>query len=264
MSNLNIIDIRSQDGNIVKFEVHNTLPSTVSLAREYAKQGYPDRYVVFSERIEKSKFTGHKYSSNQRENGVFMSIILRPSLFPSQASMLGPMSAAALISGLREHTDSHLGLGWVSDLYCKGVKIGSTAIEGRLDNFTTYEYIIISFYARIDNKSFPPKLNDMIQKVFDTENSSISMIIAKSILNKFFGYYSAMKTSNKYVDECEGSFILKDKRIKYIDNDKKSTAKIKSTANQFTTLILEPKKGQTIELTSQNSLIMPRKVNIKR
>jgi hypothetical protein len=41
--------MRASDGSVVKLECHNALPSTAKLAREYAKRGYPDRYVVFAE-----------------------------------------------------------------------------------------------------------------------------------------------------------------------------------------------------------------------
>ena len=41
---------RLADGNVVQFEQYGTLPSTIALAREYAKNGYPDKYVVFSQK----------------------------------------------------------------------------------------------------------------------------------------------------------------------------------------------------------------------
>ena len=51
MSNNYVSSMRAQDGSMIKLECHDALHSTSKLARAYAKIGYPDRYVVFSERL---------------------------------------------------------------------------------------------------------------------------------------------------------------------------------------------------------------------
>ena len=46
----NISTFRASDGNTVKLEYRPSMPSTLALAREYARAGYPDRYAVFTEK----------------------------------------------------------------------------------------------------------------------------------------------------------------------------------------------------------------------
>ena len=145
----NSIIMRTGDGKILHLECHESLPSTQNLARFYAKLGYSDGYVVFSEKQTKYNFKGEKLPEGQCEKGVFLSCILRPSFFPSQAGALGAISAVALISALEEHTSKKLGIGWISDIFCEGKKIAATSTEGKLDSFMTYEYVIISFFVRI-------------------------------------------------------------------------------------------------------------------
>jgi hypothetical protein len=38
-----------------------------------------------------------------------------------------------------------IGIGWISDIFCDGVKIGGATIEGKLESRTSYEYLILSF-----------------------------------------------------------------------------------------------------------------------
>ena len=64
--------IRMSDGNVIKMEHHEHLPSVSALAKQYAMQGYPDRYVVLAEGVDGSS-----------ERGLYMSLILRPSIFPA-------------------------------------------------------------------------------------------------------------------------------------------------------------------------------------
>ena len=191
-----IHNIRESDGSIVTVEEHKSLPSTSALARKYAEEGKPDRYVVFSEYCESQDGT--------REHGVFMSVLLRPSFFPSQAPLLGCMSAISAVIALEEHTTEKLGVGWVSDVYCNGVKIGSSTIEGRLNSYTAYEYLIITYRIKLGKKNFPPRLTDLIVEVFQSGNSSLSMIIAKNILTKFFRFYSCLWHRHSLGFSCSG------------------------------------------------------------
>ena len=262
MNNSKSITIRESDGSIVQMEIFDALPSTAVLAREYAKRGYPDRYVIFAEKRIK-QHTSHSHE-NEYENGVFMSCILRPSLFPSQASLLGALSATALASALEEHTTKQIGIGWVSDVYCNGVKIGNTAIEGKLDDFTTYEYVIVTFKVRLDPKSFPPRMTDMVRKVFESENTSVSMIIARNILSKFFKFYSHMKTSSRFMDIYTKKFILRGRSAKYISDAGRKKCKILGVDSHSGALIIELKRGEVTHVVSPASVIMPRRIAVKK
>lgn len=258
----NVIDIRSNDGNVIKLEAHKFLPSVAEKAREYAKQGYPDRYVVFAEQQYASVATGNKFPSDEKEDGMFMSLILRPSLFPSQASLLGAMSATAMASALSEHTEHSLGLGWITDLYCDREKIGSVIIEGKLDNFTTYEYIIVTFCARLSKDDFPPRLTDMVRKVFESENTSIAMIIARNVLNKFFRFYAEIKSSAKFMNTYLEYFVLRDTVIKYDTGTKKKNCKVIGVDGKTGELIIEYPKGEFTHVKSQKLVTMPRKIRL--
>jgi len=178
--------MRTQEGKILHLECHSAVKSTHELARIYAARGYTDGYVVFSEKQTGISSLGKELSAGNEERGVYLSCILRPSIFPSQSGFLGAMSAVALITALEEHTTKKLGLGWVSDIFCEGRRIGRTTVEGKLDNLGTFEYVIISFSVALSEQDFPPRLSDLIKKVFESENTSISLIIAKNILSKFF------------------------------------------------------------------------------
>lgn len=263
-----LITMRAGDGSIVKLEVCDALASTAELARGYAKEGVPDRYVVFTNR----RITG---DDGEFEEGVYMSLLLRPSFFPSEAHLLGAMSATAFVTALEEHTSRHLGIGWVSDIYCKGVRIGGVNIEGKLDNFAGYEYLIVTFEAKLDRADFPPLLMDMIRRVFEPDNSSIAMIIAKNILNRFFAFYVNLKTSKKFMEIYTRKFILRGVRIRHIEDGKRRLRRVLGVDTKTGALILEGSRfgigkanasyvDSRIFVTSPRTVIMPRKVRLKK
>lgn len=247
--------MRATDDSIVKLECHDRLLSTAALAKQYARMGYPDRYVVMTQ------------SERQRgsdKQGLYMSLILRPSFFPSQASLLSSLSTVALITALKEHTTKRLGIGWVSNVYCEGRSIGGITIEGKLDNFTSYEYIVVTFAVTLSGENFPPRLTDLVRKVFEKENSSIAMIIAKTVLNKFFALYATMKTNTSFMNQYRQHFLFHGKKIKYVRNGKKRRCKVLGINNADGALIVETKNGEISHITSPVGVITPRKIKISK
>lgn len=257
-----VTTMRASDGSVVKLECHDALPSTARLAREYAKLGYPDRYVVFSER--KKKLNADDKTRSDVESGIYMSCILRPSIFPSQAALISSLSTVAMATALEEHTTCELGIGWVSKIYCNGRIIGEVTIEGKLDNFTSYEFIIVTFSAALDGNDFPPRLTDLIRKVFESENTSISVIIAKNILNKFFPLYTNMKNHTKFMDIYRQKFILRGQKIKYINDGKRQSCKVLGIDQNTCALMVEDKEKKVIHISTPNKVIIPKKIAIKK
>lgn len=258
-----IVTYREADGGIINFEAHTSLKSTLELARYYAtEKNFPDRYVVYSDRLRRAK-TSNSEVELETESGIFMSCILRPSIFPSQAAFLNAMSAAATVAALEEHTDADIGIGWVSDIYCDGVKIGGISIEGKLDNFTTYEYIIVTFTLKTTKENFPPRLTDMIRKVFESENTSVNMIIARNILSKFFKLYANLKTPSKFMSEYTHKFALRGKKVKYFRDDKWHSHRVLGVDANTGALIIDNGIKPDIHVTSPALVSTPKKIKQK-
>ena len=256
--------MRSQDGQILHLECHESLPSVVELARKQARAGITNGHVIFSEKQTGVDIFGHPLKNGETESGVFMSCILRPSFFPSQSGFLGAISAVSLISALEEHTTKNLGLGWISDVFCEGRKIGTTSIEAKLDSFGTFDYIIVSFFVKITEQDFPPRLTDLIKKVFESENTSISLIIAKNILSKFFSFYpKKVKSPEKIVDVYKRKFILSGISTKYIEDGRKKNCKILGINSADGTLIIETSDGVKKHINGTKNIIIPTKIKLK-
>lgn len=259
-NDFSVHSFRATDGNTVKIEYHKSLPSTALLAREYANAGYPDRYTIFTDTQTSLSALNTPMPEGSAEKGLFISSILRPSIFPSQAGAIGPLSALALAIALEEHTTKTMGIGWVSDIYCEGIRIGGITIEGKLDSFTSYEYLIITFSVKVDNKNFPPRLTDMVRQVFEEDNISIPMIMAKTVINKFFTIYKELKNPSKHLNSYISKFALADKKIKFWDDGKKKNAKIIGINKEDLTLVVETRDGKRINISSPSSVIIPNKI----
>lgn len=259
-NDFNIYSFRSSDGNMVKLEYRQSLPSTMALAQKYAQMGYPDRYTVFAEKQTAFSALGAPLTDGESEQGIFLSCILRPSLFPSQASFIGPLSALALTLALEEHTTKKIGIGWKSNIFCEGVKIGCVEIDEKKDSPASYEYLIVNFAIRLDEKNFPPRLTDMVRQVFEEDCVSVPMIMAKTVLNKFFSIYTELKSPAKHLNSYANKFALTDKKITYLENGKKKSAKVIGINKDDLTLNIETRDGRKINVSSISSVTIPNKI----
>ncbi len=252
--------VKVGNGTTVKIEYRDFASSTAELAKEYAIQGYPDRYAILTEHQATGEITGTKLRDGELEKGIFLSLILRPSFFLAQAGSLGTMSVVALTQALESYTDKEMGIGWVSDIFCEGVKIGGTQIEGKIKDTNSYDYIIITFAAKIDEKNFPPRLKDSIKMIFENDSPSLGMMMAKTILDKFFSAYSNIKASDIHKRYYVSKFVLMNTKIKYIDGDKKKNAKIVGIDKDTLSLIISTRGQEKITVSKPSQVIIPGRI----
>ena len=252
--------VKVGNGTTVKIEYRDFASSTASLAKEYAIQGYPDKYAIFTEHQATSDITGTKLREGTLEHGIFISLILRPSFFLSQAASLGTMSIVALTQSLETYTTKNLGIGWVTDVFCDGLKIGGTQIEGKLKDFNSYDYIIVTFAAKIDEKNFPPRLKDSVKLIFEKDNSSLGMMMAKTILDKFFIAYSNINSTENIKKYYVNKFAMANLRIKYIDGNKRRNATILGVDKESLSLLVSTRHHSEIAVSKPSAVIIPGRI----
>jgi BirA family biotin operon repressor/biotin-[acetyl-CoA-carboxylase] ligase len=254
--------VKVSNGTTVKIEYRDFATSTAALAKEYAIQGYPDRYAVFTEHQSTSDITGTQLREGDLEKGIFLSLILRPSFFLAQAAPLGLLSVVSLTQTLESYTTKKLGISWVSDIFCEGVKIGGTQIEGKIKDFNAFDYIIVTFAAKIDEKNFPPRLEDSVKRIFEKENLSLGMMMAKTILDKFFIAYSNIKTTDNYSKYYKSKFVLTNAKIKYIENGKRKSAVVVGIDTETMSLLIKTRNKEQITVSKPSSVIIPSRIKI--
>ncbi len=255
--------IKVGNGTSVKIEYRDALPSTALLAKEYAAQGYPDRYAIFTERQSDGRLIGTRTREGRFENGIFLSVILRPSFFTSQLSAIGPISIAALAQAVESFTEKSIGISWATDLYCDGVKIGGTQIEGKLRDQFSYEYMIISFAVRMDEKNFPPRLCDMIKKVFEEGNPSVGVMMAKAVLENFFNAYLNIRSPEKSMEYYKRKFVLNGAKVRCISNGRRLPGRVAGLNPETNALTVRVSRSKTVEITKTSDVFIPKRIKIK-
>ncbi len=111
------------------FEVFDEVPSTQQIARERARQGVPAPAVVLAERQSAGRGRRGRTWVSPRRCGIYMSVILRPNLSPSQAALLSLAAGLAVRRGIFRRMGISCDLKWPNDLLWNEGKVSGILTE---------------------------------------------------------------------------------------------------------------------------------------
>ena len=128
--NRNVIaDLLGSDFDV---EVAECLGSTNKELWGKALQGVDDGYVLIAKRQTQGRGRlGRSFLSE--EGGLYMSLLLRPTLSPEDTALITPIAALAVAEAIEKHTAHTASIKWVNDVYCNGKKVCGILTEAKID-----------------------------------------------------------------------------------------------------------------------------------
>jgi hypothetical protein len=100
----------------------------------------------------------------------------------------------------------------------------------------------------------------MVKKVFESENTSVNMIIARNILTRFFKFYQNLKTPHKFMSEYTQRFALRGKKVKFYRGEKWKAHKVLGVDSKTGELIIDNGKEPDIRVSSPALIQNPKKI----
>lgn len=170
-------------------EHHRTIGSTNERARELAEEGAPEGTIVVSEeqKVGKGRL-GREWVSP--EGGIWMSLVLRPEVHPSEAPVLtlcGGVAVATAIRGIGLEAT----LKWPNDVLVQDLKVCGllTEMSGDMDRVT---YIVMGFgvNANFRSSDLPEPVRAQATTLLDARGSPVDRkALVSSILAEFESLY---------------------------------------------------------------------------
>jgi BirA family biotin operon repressor/biotin-[acetyl-CoA-carboxylase] ligase len=168
--------------------------STNIRAKDLAENGAVEGTLVIAE--SQSKGRGRKGRSwhTDKGEGIFLSLILRPKLTPSEVAIITLMTAVAMVEALKQVTDALPRIKWPNDLLINGKKICGilTELSTEMD---AVNYIIVGLGININSKkeNFPEEIKDIATSLhMETGEEYSRKDITKRFLESFEKYYNIL------------------------------------------------------------------------
>lgn len=195
---------------------YQTIDSTNDRAYQLADSGEEEGAIVVAEQQSKGKGRmGRKWSSPK--GGIYLSLILKPKLLPTEISKLTLVAAVSVAKAIRGATGLECLIKWPNDILINKNKLCGILTELKAEQDLTI-FVILGIGINVNTKpSLLPKNATSILKELGRDFSKIEL--TKILLKNLEEYYFLFK-ENKFkdiIDEWRNLSTTLGKRIKVID-----------------------------------------------
>ncbi|NYB52731.1 MAG: biotin--[acetyl-CoA-carboxylase] ligase [Methanobacteriaceae archaeon] len=236
-------------------EIHHyhEVDSTNEVAKKLAMKGSPEGTIVIAESQSSGKGRrGKKWLSPA--GGVWMSIILRPDIPPSQAPQLTLVTGVAVAETLDQECKLDVGIKWPNDILIGDKKVCGILTEGSASS-QKLDYVVvgIGIDLNVDVDNFPPGLREgatSLKRELEKEISGVELV--ERFLLKFENLYNDFKAGG--FPEILSQWRRLSKTIgSYVEVHKKGGRVVRGEAvgiNKEGVLILEMNDGSLRKVIS--------------
>ncbi|MEG2000469.1 MAG: biotin--[acetyl-CoA-carboxylase] ligase [Evtepia sp.] len=193
----------------LSIEVIPSAPSTNSLLKQRAETAAPEGLVLIAEEQTAGRGRRDHTFFSPSGTGLYMSLLLRPTLPASDALCITTAAAVAVAEAIEEVSGRDAKIKWVNDIFCDGKKVCGILTEASIDlEGGGLHYAILGIGVNVFPAAFPPELN--ATSVFTTPSDSFDLRsrLAASILNHFMREYPNLSQKNYFEAYRSRSLLL--------------------------------------------------------
>ena len=208
-------------------DVHHTITSTNTVAKERAGQGAPEGTVVVArEQTEGRGRLGRSFYS-PNGSGIYFSIILRPKLSIEDSLKITTAAAVAVARAIDTLAGVEAKIKWVNDIFVHDKKVCGILTEASL-NFENggLEYAVVGIGINISTQDFPKEIEAIAGSIFSQKpgDTPISSVLVAEVLNNIAEAMDSL-TDCKYLEEYRRRSFLLGKNILVIKGGQTIPAK---------------------------------------
>lgn len=249
----NADDVKSHIGKDVPVFVYDSVTSTNDIAKSAAVDGASEGsvYIAHSQTAGRGR-VGHSFYSPSY-TGLYMSIVLRPTLPTDRALCITVSAAVAVAEAIERVTGREVGIKWVNDLFSGGLKICGILAEASLDTEKNeFSHVILGIGVNV----MPPRdgfgelcgIAGALLTDDRCETSDIHASLAAEIYNGFFELYDKMDSDEVFERYGSRLFVI-GKYVKTVRGGVSRRARVISLERDFS-LKVEYENGETAFLQS--------------
>ena len=127
--------------------------------RELALEGAAEGTLAVAEMQTAARGRRGRAWQAPADSGIWMSLLLRPDIPPTQASVLTLLTGIALTEALEDVTGLEVGIKWPNDIVVAGKKICGILCEMKLDG-TRLDYCVAGVGVNVGNQEFAEDIRD--------------------------------------------------------------------------------------------------------
>ena len=172
------------------------IDSTNTLAREFAECGNGEFTAIVAEEQTKGRGRLGRTFYSPAGSGIYMSLILRPTIQVEKALYITTAAAAAAAEAIESVCGLKTDIKWVNDVLCDGKKVCGILTEGSFDQNGSLSYAILGIGVNVfpPKEGFPEEISGVASWLTEEPLYELRSRLAAEILERFIFYYSEIES----------------------------------------------------------------------
>ena len=202
-----------KDWSDMALEVHQSVNSTNTVAREKAATGAADGYTVVAGNQTAGRGRMGRSFHSPAKTGIYISIVLRPERYdPQQAVKLTTMAAVAVCEAIESVSGEKAEIKWVNDVFVQEKKVCGILTEASFnleDGMLEYAVLGVGINVFEPEGGFPDEIKNIAGAVFSKSENDAKNRLAGQFINHFMKYYHNVNGDSDYAEEYRRrSFVI--------------------------------------------------------
>lgn len=190
-------------------QVYGTVSSTNTLAKDAAEEGAPEGTVIVAAEQTAGRGRLGRTFCSPPDTGLYMSVVLRPSLAAEKALNITTAAAVAVCRAIEQLSDRTACIKWVNDVFMDGKKVCGILTQAAFEPETgglSYAVLGIGINVRAPKGGFPDEIRDIAGAVFE-DGEGDRCALAAAVLDAFFAEYRRLQ-DGAYIEEYRARSLL--------------------------------------------------------
>ena len=183
--------------------------STNSYLKKMASNGAPEGTVVIANRQNAGRGRLGRSFFSPEEQGIYMSILLRPEIELERAVLITSMAAVAVARAIEKVSELRAQIKWVNDIFVNRKKVCGILTEAGISPEGTLDYAVLGIGVNVGKMEFPKELKEIATSVCNECDGAVTKEgLIEEILKELEYWYPALRDGSFLKESKERSLLL--------------------------------------------------------
>lgn len=214
-----------EDAEKFEIEVLQSCSSTNQVLKSKA-ESLPQWHVLIAESQSAGRGRNGRKFFSPNGSGLYMSVLLRPKLQVSEATLITTAAAVAVCRAIQELAGVRAEIKWVNDVFLRGKKVCGILTEANLDmesGMLNYAVLGIGINITEPKGGFSKEIVGIAGSVFDGGEYQLRCRFAAEVLKKLYAILEELPCRD-FISEYRSLNFVVGRNVQVLRNDTSETA----------------------------------------
>lgn len=230
---LSVTDITKNltNNDFFDIDIYHELESTNKTLKALAAlEDIPEGKVIIAE----SQSGGHgrfgRAFFSPAGTGIYMSILLRPQIMPTEATLITTAAAVAVATALEDICGGTAGIKWINDIFVENRKVCGILTEASFSSMEAFpKYVVLGIGINVfePDGGFPDELKKIAASVAQASEASyrnqVRGRIIAAVLDNFMKFYPDL-SARAFLPEYRNRSLVLGRQVRIMDSEEGTPA----------------------------------------